>query len=162
MYNWKAWPPPPMMENRSAWHGLGACLSRRSSFVLNLEINRMSQVSPGCRPSSWSQPSSKMMAGGCGKSKIYGDYMGTSFILNFKDLANTSEYTGRISAKISVRISGGYSGRIYGGIFAPNLLEGRQPAGPDAGCGRPDGRTCCDDHDDERWRALHVASRLAT
>lgn len=62
MYNWKAWPPPPMMENRSAWHGLGACLSRRSSFVLNLEINRMSQVSPGCRPSSWSQPSSKMMA----------------------------------------------------------------------------------------------------
>lgn len=68
--------------------------------------------------------------GGCGKSKIYGDYVGTIFILNFIDLANTTEYTGRIFAKISVRIYGGYSGLIYGGIFAPNIrpefvLEGR-------------------------------------
>ena len=32
-------------------------------------------------------------AGGCGKSKIYGDYMGTMFILKFLDLVHTSEYT---------------------------------------------------------------------
>ena len=32
-------------------------------------------------------------AGGCGKSKIYGDYMGTIFILKFLDLVHTSEYT---------------------------------------------------------------------
>ena len=32
-------------------------------------------------------------SGGCGKSKIYGDYVGTSFILSFIDLAFTSEYS---------------------------------------------------------------------
>ena len=31
--------------------------------------------------------------GGCGKSKIYGDYAGTNFILKFIDLVLSGEYT---------------------------------------------------------------------
>ena len=40
-----------------------------------------------------SKPGADRQSGGCGKSKIYGDYMGTIFILKTLDLVHTSEYT---------------------------------------------------------------------
>ena len=71
------------------------------------------------------------LAGGCGKSKIYGDYPGTSFILNFLDLVHFGDYSLRIFARyirqLFGRIFGGIFGRIFGGIFAPNIRGSAPP-----------------------------------